>query len=263
MILDTIIEHKREELETLKAQRSHGEIQAAAAVAPAPVDFAAALSAPGVQLIAEIKRASPSKGVFAEDLDPGAMAYLYVDNGASAISVLTDERFFRGSLADLQQVKTAYPETSVLRKDFIIDPYQVYEARAAGADAVLLIVAVLGDELLAELLALTHELSMNALVEVHNEVELDRALKAEPRAIGINNRDLRDFTVDLGTTEHLRRLVPDDTIVVAESGIFTAADVRRLGDAGADAILVGEALVTAEDTAAKVQELAQTGGAGQ
>lgn len=263
MILDKIVAHKREELDLRKANQSLAEVKTAAERAPAPVDLAGALAAPGVRLIAEIKRASPSKGVFAANLEPAALARVYVENGASAISVLTDERFFQGHLDDLAAVKTAFPETPVLRKDFLIDQYQVYAARAAGADAVLLIVAVLGDEHLADLLALTHELRMHALVEVHNESELERALSVEPRVIGINNRDLRNFTVDLATTERLRRLIPDDTIVVAESGIFTAGDVRRLGAAGADAILVGEALVTAEDTAAKVRELAQADGAGR
>ncbi|MFQ5592558.1 MAG: indole-3-glycerol phosphate synthase TrpC [Anaerolineae bacterium] len=261
MILDTIVAHKREELEALKSQQPPAEVRAAAGNAPPAGDFAAALAAPGVQLIAEIKRASPSKGVFRATLDPVALAETYVENGAGAISVLTDKRFFQGHLDDLRRVKRAYPDVPVLRKDFVIDPYQVYQARAAGADAVLLIVAVLADDLLADLLILAHELGMDALVEVHNEDELNRALKTGPRVIGINNRDLRDFTVDLRTTERLRQLIPDGTIVVAESGIHTAADVQRLARAGVDAILVGEALVTAEDAAAKAQELARAGAA--
>jgi len=258
MILDTIVAHKREELKALKARRPLNELRADAGITPPARDFAAALAAPGVQLIAEIKRASPSKGVFQTDLDPAAQARTYVENGVGAISVLTDEHFFQGHLDDLRRVKRAYPAVPVLRKDFVIDPHQVYQARAAGADAVLLIVAVLADDSLADLLGLTHEIGMDALVEVHNEDELNRALKTEPRVIGINNRDLRDFTVDLRTTERLRQLIPDGTIVVAESGIHTAADVQRLARAGVDAILVGEALVTAEDTAAKVRELAST-----
>ena len=224
------------------------------------MDFAAALAVPGVRLIAEIKRASPSRGVFTEELDPVAQARVYIDNGASGVSVLTDEAFFRGHLDDLRQVKMAHPDTPALRKDFLIDVHQIYAARAAGADAVLLIVAILDNSTLADLLTLTRDLGMHALVEVHDEAELDRALGVRAQVIGINNRDLRDFTVDLGTTERLRRLIPDDTIVVAESGISTAADVRRLADAGTDAVLVGEALVTAEDTAAKVRELSEAGG---
>ncbi|MBS1252066.1 MAG: Indole-3-glycerol phosphate synthase [Anaerolineales bacterium] len=256
MILDKIVAHKREELETRKAQRPLAEAQAAAADAPAPRNFATALAAPGVRLIAEVKRASPSKGVFVDDLNPTTLARTYLEHGASAISVLTDERFFQGSLDDLRQVREV-ADIPVLRKDFIIDPYQILEARAAGADAVLLIVAILDDETLAKLQALAQILDMHALVEVHNEGELDRALEVGAPVIGINNRNLRDFTVDLGTTERLCRRLSSGTIVVAESGISTADDVRRLGDAGANAILVGEALVTAEDTAEKARELAQ------
>lgn len=256
MILDKIVAHKREELEARKQQRPLDEVQAAVATAPAPRNFAIALAAPGVRLIAEVKRASPSKGVFTDDLDPVALARIYREHGASAISVLTDERFFQGSLDDLRRVREAV-DIPVLRKDFIIDPYQVLESRAAGADAVLLIVAILDDETLAELQALAQILGMHALVEVHDEDELDRALAVDAPVIGINNRDLRDFTVDLGTTERLCQRLSSGTIVVAESGISTADDVRRLGDAGANAILVGEALVTAEDTAAKARELAQ------
>ncbi|MFQ5854572.1 MAG: indole-3-glycerol phosphate synthase TrpC [Anaerolineae bacterium] len=255
MILDTIVAHKREELETLKVRRPLAELRAVAESMPPASGFAVALATPGVRLIAEIKRASPSRGVFRADLEPVALAKTYAENGATAISVLTDEHFFQGHLDDLRKIKRAYPAVPVLRKDFLVDPYQVYEARAAGADAILLIVAALDDDLLADLLALTHDLGMHALVEVHDEAELNRALTLEPQVIGINNRDLWDFTVDLGTTERLHRLIPDGTIVVAESGIRTAADVQRLARAGVDAILVGEALVTAQDTAAKVREL--------
>jgi indole-3-glycerol phosphate synthase len=256
MILDTIVAHKREELRTLKVRQPLAGLRALAEDGPPAISFAASLAGPAIRLIAEIKRASPSKGVFRADLDPVALARTYVENGASAISVLTDERFFQGSLDDLRGVKRAFASVPVLRKDFLFDPYQVYEARAAGADAILLIVAVLDDNLLADLLTLAYELGMHALVEVHDETELDRALKAEPIVIGINNRDLRNFAVDLKTTERLRPSIPDGKIVVAESGIHTAADVERLAGAGVDAILVGEALVTAEDTAAKVRELA-------
>ncbi len=259
MILDTIIAHKREELRVLKARQPLAGVRATAEQMPPPLDFAATLAWPGVRLIAEVKRASPSKGVFRSDLDAVSLAGTYVDNGAAAISVLTDEHFFRGRLNDLRHVKAAYPAVPVLRKDFIMDPYQIYEARTVGADAVLLIVAVLADALLADLLALTHELGMHALVEVHDEVELSRTFQLEPRIIGINNRDLRDFRVDLETAGRLRRLIPDGTIVVAESGIRTAADVQQLAQAGVDAILVGEALVTARDVATKVRELAQMG----
>jgi indole-3-glycerol phosphate synthase len=298
VILDTIVAHKRQELQLRQASHPLAAVRSQAEKAPPARNFARAIRRHAVEepvrLIAEVKRASPSRGVFRPNLDPIALADTYVANGASAISVLTDERFFQGSLEDLKAIRgwmagrplTAdrRPPTSqmtavrrrprrpelvegsavaseassavpLLRKDFLFDPYQVYEARAAGADAVLLIVAILEDDQLADLLALTRELGMTALVEVHDREELDRALAFEPEVIGVNNRDLRDFSVDLATTEHLRPHIPDATILVAESGIHTAADVQRLACIGVDAVLVGEALVTAADTAAKVREL--------
>jgi indole-3-glycerol phosphate synthase len=259
MILDTIIEHKRDELQRRQARRPLAAVRRAAEDAPPPLEFITALQAPGPQLIAELKRASPSKGVLRRDLNHLALADTYVSNGAAALSVLTDERFFRGRLQDLSEVKAAHRGTPVLRKDFVIDPYQVYEARTAGADVVLLIVAVLEDGALDNLLGLTRSLGMEALVEVHDEDELSRALRVSPRVIGINNRDLRNFTVSLSTTERLCTQVPDGVFVVSESGIFVQSDVARVAAAGADAVLVGEALVTAKDVAAKVRELAYTG----
>ena len=256
MILNKIVNYKRGELVSSKQATPESELRLAAESMSPTAGFADALSQPGVRLISEIKRASPSKGVFRDDLDPGKLSQLYVENGASAISVLTDEHFFQGHLDDLRQVKSIHPNTPILRKDFVFDAYQVYEARAAGADAILLIVAILEQQLLTDLHWLARDIGLDVLVEVHNELELEQALAIDPRVIGVNNRDLRDFTVDLATTENLRGLIPDGKIVVAESGIHSATDVQRLAASNVDAILVGEALVTANDTAAKVRELA-------
>lgn len=270
MILDRLVSYKRQELARRRSIWPLARVREQAEAQKAAYDFAAALRGPTVQLIAEIKRASPSRGVFTPNLDATAVARLYAQNGSAAISVLTDEQFFLGSLDDLRAVVMARTPTPlsrrtregmgvrgipILRKDFTLDPYHVYEARAVGADAVLLIAALLDDVLLRDLLALTHELGMTALVEVHDEAELERALAANARVIGINKRDLRTFQVDLETTRRLHTLIPTDIIVVSESGIKTRADVERLAAYGIDAILVGEALVTASDIAAKVREL--------
>ncbi len=257
-ILERIVRWKHDEIERHKHRRPPELVRAEAAMAPRPRDFEAALRGPGVALIAEVKRASPSKGLLRHDFDAVGLARAYEANGAVAISVLTDQHFFQGNIGHLQAVRRAV-RLPVLRKDFILDPYQVYEARAAGADAVLLIVAALGDTALAELHELARELGMAALVEVHDEAELERALRLSPTLVGINNRDLRTFQVDLNTTARLRPLIPAGTLVVAESGVHTAADVRRLAEMGVDAMLVGEALVRAKDVDAKVQELASAG----
>jgi indole-3-glycerol phosphate synthase len=258
-ILDEIVDWKRQEV----AHRQHviplADVQADVPRAPTPRDMVAALRSPGVSLIAEVKRASPSKGLLRPDLDPVALAREYEANGASAISVLTDERFFGGRLAHLRAVRREVPSVPVLRKDFVLEAYQVFEARAAGADAVLLIVAALNDDELQSLYRLVRRLDMAALVEVHDEAELVRALAIEPRIVGVNNRDLRTFRVDLETTAQLRALIPDDVVLVAESGVHTADDVARLVDMGANAMLVGEALVRAQDVGAKVRELVQGG----
>lgn len=260
MILYEIMAHKRRELERRKRAVPLSEIQAQGANRLPPLDFPTALRGGGARLIAEVKRASPSKGMLCPDLDPVRLATTYATNGAAAISVLTDEKFFQGKLEYLAHIKSAIRNsqltTPILRKDFIFDPYQVYEAYAYGADALLLIAAVLSDGQLGELLALTHELGMTALVEVHDEDEVKRILPLCPRIVGINNRNLRDFSVDLATFGRLRPLLPEDVVAVAESGVRTADDVRRLSRMGADAVLVGETLVTAPDVAAKVQELA-------
>jgi indole-3-glycerol phosphate synthase len=259
---------------------------AAAGDAAPPRDFVAALrAARRPALIAEIKAASPSRGVLAADFDPLRLAHVYAENGAAAISVLTDERFFRGSLAYLSAVRAVgagsprpasghetgrgcerssrdpAPTIPLLQKDFICSTYQIYEARAAGADAILLIVAGLDVGLLAELHALACSLGMAALVEAHTAEELDVALALSPALVGVNARNLHDFTINLDTTIALATRVPAEICMVAESGIHNAADVARLmaaqraSGSGVDAILVGEALVTAADTAAKVREL--------
>lgn len=264
MILDQIMAHKRQELQRRQRTESLADLQSLVADLPTPLDFAGALARPGVSLIAEVKRASPSKGVLCPDWDPLRLAKTYAAHGAAAISVLTDSRFFQGELKYLRHIRRALlsaPQSPIplLRKDFIFAPYQVYEARAYGADALLLIAAVLSDEMLGPLLALTRDLGMTALLEVHDEEELERVLRLRPRVVGINNRDLYDFGVDLDTCGRLRSLLPAGVVAVAESGVRTAADVRRLAEMGADAMLVGEALVTAPDVAAQVQALVKAG----
>ncbi|WP_026369595.1 indole-3-glycerol phosphate synthase TrpC [Kallotenue papyrolyticum] len=266
--LDRILAHKREEIARQRLKVPFEQIRQRAADAPPARPFAQALRQPHrLALIAEIKHKSPSKGVLLAPFDPLALARTYLDNGADALSVLTDVRFFGGSLQYLKAIRelqaTLGPagQAPLLRKDFVLDPYQVYEARAYGADAVLLIVAALEDALLRELLALSQALGMDALVEVHDETELERALAAGATVIGVNNRDLRTFYVDLATTERLAAHLTgcDRPVLVAESGIAGAADLARLRACQADAILVGEAIVTASDIAAKVRELAGRG----
>jgi len=256
--LDEIVDHKRIELVERKQERPLEVLEAEAYAAFPPRDVVAALRTPGVSLIAEVKRASPSKGLLYPNLDPAGLAHTYEDSGAAAISVLTDQRFFQGSLDDLRLVRRAV-DVPVLRKDFVLDPYHVYEARAAGADLVLLIVAILSDRDLEMLYGLVRDLDMSALIEVHGEEELARALAVGPRIIGINNRDLHTFTVDLGTTERLRPQVPSDVVLVSESGIHTTDDVERLAALGADAMLVGESLVKARDVGTHVRELVNAG----
>ncbi|MCP4537944.1 MAG: indole-3-glycerol phosphate synthase TrpC [Chloroflexi bacterium] len=253
-ILDTIMHRKRDEVAQLKLACPIEAVQDETTLAPPPRDFASALRAPGVSLIAEAKKASPSKGLIREDFDAVALAREYEAHGAAAISVLTDEHFFQGSIDYLRAARRNVG-LPVLRKDFVLDPYQVYEARAAGADAVLLIVAALSDDELKALHRLVQQLDMTALVEVHDEVELERALKIEPRVVGVNNRDLRTFEVDLETTARLRAFIPADVVLVAESGVHTPADVARLAGIGADAMLVGESLVRATDVGGKVRQL--------
>jgi len=264
-LLDEIIAWKRQEVPARMTETPEADLQALLAFTPPALDFAAALARPGVSLIAEVKRASPSKGLIAKDFDPVQLALTYADGGASAISCLTDSRYFQGQLAYLTAIKEAFRSRNislpVLRKDFIYHPYQVLEARVAGADAILLIMAVLSDAGYHDLLAYTHELGMEALVEVHDEGDLERAMKQNPRVIGVNNRDLRTFQVDLNTTARLRPLIPKDVLVVAESGIRGAGDVKILHEMAVDAILVGESLVRQkpEQRKRKVQQLVRAG----
>src|SRR5688572_22950692 len=270
-ILAKILDQKKLEIATLDS----ATLRHAAESSPAPRDFLSAISprllgeglgvrsrrrfGTHLSLIAELKRASPSKGILAPHLDLFQVADIYTENGASAISVLTDERFFMGKLETLRELRfTRRSKLPLLRKDFIIDEIQIYESIANGADAILLIVAALiDDKHLDNLHAIASELGLTPLVEVHNEVEVERALKLKDvRLIGINNRDLATFDVSLATTEQLRPIIPSEIVVVAESGIFTASDIERLAHANVDAVLVGEALITAPDIASKVRELA-------
>ncbi len=245
-ILDEIMRYHREQLPKIKRAVPLADLRAMTSVAAPPLDFYAALKASGVSLIAECKKASPSKGLMVKNYNPVRLAQSYVQAGARAISVLTDGRHFQGSLDDLRAVRQAV-DVPLLRKDFTFDPYHIYEARVAGADAVLLIAAVLGDNDIRDLLALTHKLGMNALVEVHTERELERVLALEPRIVGVNNRNLQTFKVDFANTARLRQMIPDNVVVVGESGLKTAVDVRQMRDIGVDAMLVGETLVKSKD----------------
>lgn len=261
MILDRIVAETRRRLPAQKAVVPLAAMEAQAAQVPPPRDLKAALRAPGVSLIAEVKRASPSRGWLAPDLDPVDVASIYAEHGAAALSVLTDEPFFRGRLGYLDDIRMGLGAhcPPLLRKDFHLEPYQLYEARVHGADGVLLIVAILDDALLRALLQLAHGLGLAALVEVHDEPELDAALAAGAQVIGINNRDLNTFEVDLDTTARLRARIPSEILVVSESGYHVAADVRRAAAYGVDAILVGESLVTAPDVAAQTRMMVQAG----
>ncbi len=221
-----------------------------------PKDFAAALRRPQLAVIAEMKQRTPSMGLLAEDYRPADLAHAYAEGGAAAISVLTHMAGFGGRVEHLLDVRAA-TDLPILRKDFVTDPYEVAEARACGADAVLLIVAALQGDQLRNLIALSKSRGIAALVEVHDETETAAALDAGAALIGVNHRDLRNFEVDLGRTERLRKLIPPQVVVVAESGIRSAADAQRMRDAGADAILVGELLMRSSDPAARIRELVQ------
>lgn len=257
MILDEIVAHNRQELESRQRSLPLAEVRRLAREQPPALDFAAALQGDRVRLIAEVKRASPSKGVIRPDADPVEIAKTYASNGASAISVLTEGKHFNGSLQDLRAIRDALGEKRVplLRKDFLFDPYHIYESRAYGADALLLIVAILTLDKLKELLFLSHQLGLKCLVEVHNEAELSVALRTETRIIGINNRNLDTLDIDLNTTKRLRPFIPPDRIVVSESGIRNHADVESLRHLRVDAVLVGEALMSSPDIAAKMKDL--------
>ncbi len=260
-ILDEIFAAKHLEVRQRNQLTPLADIRRRAEAAPPPHDFAGALcrltAQSPLRLIAEIKRASPSRGLLIRDFNALRLAATYRDGGAAAISVLTDEKYFQGSLDILEKVAALPARPALLRKDFLYDAYQVYEARAAGADAVLLIAAALDMQQLADLSALARELKMAALVEIHNQAELEAALSCRPALIGVNNRDLHTFEVNLDTCLRLRPLIPAGTLAVAESGIHTRQDVERLAQAGFDAMLVGEKLVTAVDPAAAMRDLLQ------
>ena len=254
MILDDIIEHKRREIGEIKKRNPLPSLQERVTSRKAG-EFSSAISAPKrICLIAEIKKASPSRGVLCTDFNPSRFARLYSDSGASAMSVLTDSNFFQGDIAHLVEAKEA-SGLPVLRKDFIIDEYQIWETAAIGADALLLIVAALSGEQLHEYIELAHEVGLDALVEVHDEKQLGQALEAGAKIVGINNRDLRTFKTDLATTLRLAPDIPPGHIIVSESGIHTAADVKKVRQAGVNAILVGEALMTSGDIPGKIREL--------
>jgi len=257
LILDKILADKYLEVEERKPSLSLHELMDAASCAAPPRDFTQALSSSksgNIRLLAEVKKASPSKGLIRPDFDPVAIAKTYEASGASAISVLTDEKYFQGHADYLKAVRAAV-SLPVLRKDFIVDPYQIYEARAWSADAILLIVAALSKDRLSEYMALAASLGMASLVEVHTDQELDTALDINAIIIGVNNRNLQTFETSLDTTIDLASRIPSGKVIVSESGIFSRDDVEYLMSAGVDAILVGESLMREPDPGVKVKEL--------
>jgi indole-3-glycerol phosphate synthase len=259
-ILDRIVADKQEELTARLAAEPLPVLKERALAADAPIPFAPALVGEQLKLIAEIKKASPSKGILDRNLEPLSRARTYTLGGAAAISVLTEVKSFLGSLDHLTAIRIGvdryYPglRPPLLRKDFLFDPYHLYEARAAGADAVLLIAAILPDDPLRDLLALARELGLGTLVEVHDEAELDRVLHTDAEVVGINNRDLRTFITDLAVTERLRPLIPAGRVIVSESGVHTHEDAQRLRALGVDAVLIGEALMTSDNVIARMKE---------
>jgi indole-3-glycerol phosphate synthase len=254
-ILDKIMATKRQEIAAAQAKLPAGELRERAMSAPPPRDFFAALAADGpIKLIAEVKKASPSKGVIRADFDPVSIARTYAAHGATCLSVLTDEHYFQGSLDYLRAIRRAV-DLPLLRKDFILDSYQLLEARAAGADAVLLIAECLDDCNLRKLHNEALELGLTPLVEFYDPENLPRVLAAGATLVGVNNRDLRTFVTDLNHTIRLREQIPENCLLVGESGIHTREDVERLAAAGVDAILVGESLMAQEDIGAAVNRL--------
>ena len=253
-MLDKIIAQKRQEIEQRKKSVTLTYLQERIARQKPSLDIALNLKGNHIRLIAEVKQASPSRGMLIPNLNPVELAQTYAEGGAAAISVLTEENHFMGSIEHLAAIREVVG-LPLLRKDFIFDPYQVYESRAYGADALLLIVAVLNQEQLKELVSLSHSLGLRCLVEVHNEDEVERAVLSKAEIIGINNRDLDTFSIDINMTRRLRPLIPQERIVVSESGIKSKRDIEKLGKWGVDAVLVGEALVTASDVRAKMKSL--------
>ena len=257
MILNEIVAAKRRELARAQVELPLSELEKRISQRKPALDFASTLRVDNVSIIAEVKKASPSKGLLSPNFDPRNLAKIYAGGGATAISVLTETSYFQGALTHLLDIKQTpgLDKIPLLRKDFLFSPYQIHQSRAFGADAILLIVAILSDEELVLLLSLAHELGMQCLVEVHDRSELERALQTDAIVIGINNRNLNTFAVDITTTEQLCPLIPSDRIIVSESGVKQREDVQRLQKCGVNAVLVGEALVTADDVAAKLREL--------
>ncbi len=260
-ILEKILAAKKESLKLAKRKTSLAELRRRItqrkplnSTRGKPLDFAAALKGNNLKLIAEVKKASPSKGVLCPDFNPIKMAQTYVKNGAAAISVLTEEKYFQGNLECLTAIREKV-NVPLLRKDFIFDAYQIYESAAFGADAILLIAAILDKKKLEEFLKLAESLKLDCLVEVHNEEELFKALLAGAEIIGINNRDLNTFKVDTNVTRRLKMMIPSNNIVVSESGINSRDDIKKMKECKVNAVLVGEALVTAKDIPAKIKEL--------
>ncbi|VDG33681.1 indole-3-glycerol phosphate synthase [Lactobacillus coryniformis subsp. torquens DSM = KCTC 3535] [Lactiplantibacillus mudanjiangensis] len=254
MILDDLVAATTARVNAAQQQQSLAELKVQVATMPTPVSFLTVLRQPGLQVIGEVKQASPSKGQIVTTFEPEKIAQAYQQAGVAAISVLTEPSYFHGSLAILKQV-AATVETPVLCKDFIIESYQIYQAKLAGASAILLIVAILTPKQLRAYLALAHQLGLTALVEAHSASEIKQALAVGAQVIGVNNRNLKDFTVDLNNSIQLRSAVPADVVFVAESGIKTAADVARLTAAKVDAVLIGETLMRAPDKAAQLRAL--------
>ncbi len=254
MILETILQAKREEVARSRRLRPLARLGEVVRDLPPPRDFKNALHCLPCSVIAEVKRRSPSRGIIREGFDPCRIAALYEENGAAAISILTDEAFFGGAPAFLPAIRKVV-DLPLLRKDFIIDPYQIHETRFLGGDAILLIASILADGRLGEYVVLAESLGLVPLVEVHTRGEIERALWAGAEVIGINNRDLKTFSTDLQTTLNLAPHVPVDKTVVSESGIESRSDIQRLTQAGIHCFLIGEALMRAQDMGAKLREL--------
>jgi len=255
VILDEILAQKRKEVEQTKAGLSKEDIVTRTAGLPHPRDFKSAIAKPGrINLIAEIKKASPSRGIIREDFDPAGIARIYQDSGAQALSVLTDEQFFKGSLGHLRQVRTV-TAIPILRKDFIIDQYQIYQSFLAGADAVLLIAGLLSKNKLVDFLSIAAGLGMSSVVEVHSTEDVEKIQGMDVQIVGINNRDLTSFKIDLGTTGRLIEALPKNTIVISESGIKTSRDVKRLKDLGVKAVLIGETFMASADIAEEIRQV--------
>ena len=256
-VLNRIVDAKRREVERRKVESPLGNLVKRVQSQTPPLNAVESLRRERVAIISEIKKASPAKGVLTATFDARALVAAYVENGASAISVLTNVDHFQGSIDHLETARrVAYPaRIPILRKDFIFDAYQIYESRAHGADFILLIAAMLDSAHMSDLHGLAQDLGMQCLVEVHDERELETVLSIDAEIVGINNRDLRTFQTDIETTERLAPLVPPDRIIVSESGISTATHVRRVREAGVHAVLIGEALVTSDDPGTKLREL--------